>query len=45
MGKGSKRRPATVADQVIESNWERIFGKNNGRQTDKVQPSNTKKGE
>ena len=38
MGKGSKRRPATVADKVIEDNWERIFGKRNGkaRQTDKV---------
>jgi hypothetical protein len=38
MGKGSKRRPATVADQVIESNWERIFGKNNGKdgKADKV---------
>ena len=41
MGKGSKRRPATVADKVIEDNWERIFGNKDGGQTDKVQPSDT----
>lgn len=25
-GKGSTRRPATVADRIIEDNWQRIFG-------------------
>lgn len=27
MGKGSGRRPASVSDETMASNWERIFGK------------------
>lgn len=26
MSKGSTRRPAIVADKIIEENWQRIFG-------------------
>ena len=27
MGKGSGRRPASVSDETMASNWDRIFGK------------------
>ncbi len=27
MSKGTWQRPAAVADEIIESNWQRIFGK------------------
>lgn len=28
-GKGSNRRPSEVSKEVVDSNWDRIFGKKN----------------
>jgi hypothetical protein len=44
MGKGDGRRPPAVPDQVVASNWERVFG-TRPRKTPAVSPRDTEAGD